>query len=218
MHEVSKQWREIRHVELCCDMLGVVWQQVQSLSSFTSTVIGTAVRIPCEVLKQRLQAGLYNSVGEAIVGTYQRDGMRGFFRGTGVTLCREVPFYVAGMSIYEEAKKVVQKVLNRELQPWETIAIGGLSGGLAAIATTPFDVMKTRTMTAAPGMPSTMGSIMVAIVKDEGLLALFKGAIPRFFWIAPLGAMNFAGYELAKRAMEDKEKEAQGVGEPAKSR
>jgi hypothetical protein len=83
-----------------------IWQQVQSLSSFTSTVIGTAVRIPCEVLKQRLQAGLYNSVGEAIVGTYQRDGMKGFFRGTGVTLCREVPFYVAGMSIYEEAKKV----------------------------------------------------------------------------------------------------------------
>lgn len=49
------------------------------------------------------------------------------------------------------------------------------------MATTPFDVMKTRTMTAAPGMPSTMGTIMVAIVKEEGLLALFKGAIPRVF-------------------------------------
>lgn len=80
--------------------------KVQSLSSFTSTVIGTAVRIPCEVLKQRLQAGLYHNVGEAIVATYQQDGLRGFFRGTGVTLCREVPFYVAGMGIYEEAKKV----------------------------------------------------------------------------------------------------------------
>jgi hypothetical protein len=112
--------------------------------------------------------------------------------------------------------QVVQKVLERELQPWETIAIGGLSGGLAAIATTPFDVMKTRTMTA--GMPHTMGTIMVAIVRDEGLLALFKGAIPRFFWIAPLGAMNFAGYELAKRAMEDKEKEVQAVGDQEKSR
>lgn len=103
--------------------------------------------------------------------------------------------------------QVVQQVLDRELAPWETIAIGGLSGGLAAVATTPFDVMKTRTMTAGPGMPSTMGAIMVAIVQQEGLLALFKGALPRFFWIAPLGAMNFAGYELAKRAMEEKNKE-----------
>uniref|UniRef100_A0A0D9XVX0 EF-hand domain-containing protein n=1 Tax=Leersia perrieri TaxID=77586 RepID=A0A0D9XVX0_9ORYZ len=41
--------------------------QVQSLSSFCSTILGTAVRIPCEVLKQRLQAGIFNNVGEAIV-------------------------------------------------------------------------------------------------------------------------------------------------------
>eukprot|EP00243_Klebsormidium_subtile_P014034 TRINITY_DN969_c0_g2_i1.p1 TRINITY_DN969_c0_g2~~TRINITY_DN969_c0_g2_i1.p1 ORF type:complete len:425 (-),score=90.37 TRINITY_DN969_c0_g2_i1:338-1462(-) len=37
-------------------------------------------------------------------------------------------------------------------------------------------------------------------------MALYKGALPRFFWIAPLGAMNFAGYELAKRAMEDQDR------------
>ncbi|KAJ7524726.1 hypothetical protein O6H91_17G018300 [Diphasiastrum complanatum] len=79
--------------------------QVQSIASFCSTVLGTAIRIPCEVLKQRLQAGLYQNVGEACIGTFQQDGLKGFFRGTGVTLCREVPFYVAGMGIYEEAKK-----------------------------------------------------------------------------------------------------------------
>lgn len=76
------------------------------MASFASTILGTAVRIPCEVLKQRLQAGLYDNVGQAIVGTWGKDGMRGFFRGTGATLCREVPFYVAGMCLYGEAKKV----------------------------------------------------------------------------------------------------------------
>lgn len=64
------------------------------------------MRIPCEVLKQRLQAGLFNNVGEAIVGTWHQDGLKGFFRGTGATLCREVPFYVAGMGLYAESKKV----------------------------------------------------------------------------------------------------------------
>jgi hypothetical protein len=58
------------------------------------------------VLKQRLQAGLFNNVGEALVGTWQQDGLKGFFRGTGATLCREVPFYVAGMGLYAESKKV----------------------------------------------------------------------------------------------------------------
>lgn len=64
------------------------------------------MRIPCEVLKQRLQAGIFDNVGEAIVGTWQQDGTKGFFRGTGATLCREVPFYVAGMGLYAESKKV----------------------------------------------------------------------------------------------------------------
>ncbi|XP_031257505.1 uncharacterized protein LOC116115495 [Pistacia vera] len=80
--------------------------QVQSISSLCSTFLGTAVRIPCEVLKQRLQAGIFNNVGEAIVGTWHQDGLKGFFRGTGATLFREVPFYVIGTGLYSESKKV----------------------------------------------------------------------------------------------------------------
>ncbi|GAV73479.1 Mito_carr domain-containing protein/EF_hand_4 domain-containing protein [Cephalotus follicularis] len=174
--------------------------QVQSISSFCSTFLGTGVRIPCEVLKQRLQAGLFDNVGEAIIGTWHQDGLKGFFRGTGATLCREVPFYVAGMGLYAESKKVVQQILGRELEPWETVAVGALSGGLAAVVTTPFDVMKTRMMTAR-GRSVPMSLVAFSILRREGPLGLFKGAIPRFFWIAPLGAMNFAGYELARKAM-----------------
>jgi hypothetical protein len=51
-----------------------------------------------------------------------------------------------------------------------------------------------------------MGATFMHILRNEGVMALYKGALPRFFWIAPLGAMNFAGYELAKRAMEDQDK------------
>nr|ACN26440.1 unknown [Zea mays] len=131
----------------------------------------------------------------------RQDGPKGFFRGTGATLCREVPFYVAGMCLYAEAKKAAQHVLRRDLEAWEIVAVGALSGGLAAIVTTPFDVMKTRMMTAPPGTPVSMQMIIFSILRNEGPLGLFKGAIPRFFWIAPLGAMNFAGYELAKKAM-----------------
>ncbi|CAI9090985.1 OLC1v1025894C1 [Oldenlandia corymbosa var. corymbosa] len=175
--------------------------QVQSVASFCSTFLGTAVRIPCEVLKQRLQAGLYENVGEAIVGTWNKDGLQGFFRGTGATLFREVPFYVAGMGLYAESKKFAQKLLCRELEPWETIAVGALSGGLTAVLTTPFDVIKTRMMT-AQGRNLSLKLVALSIVRHEGALGLFKGAVPRFFWIAPLGAMNFAGYELAKKAMD----------------
>ncbi|XVE75332.1 hypothetical protein DITRI_Ditri12bG0086000 [Diplodiscus trichospermus] len=182
--------------------------QIQSMASFCSTFLGTAVRIPCEVLKQRLQAGLFDNVGEALIGTWQQDGLKGFFRGTGATLCREVPFYVAGMGLYAESKKLAQQLLRRELEPWETIAVGALSGGLAAVVTTPFDVMKTRMMTAPGGRPISMSMVAFSVLRHEGPLGLFKGAVPRFFWIAPLGAMNFAGYELARKAMDKNEEVA----------
>jgi hypothetical protein len=88
------------------------------------------------------------------------------------------------------------------------VAVGAISGGLAAVITTPFDVMKTRMMTAPPGTPVSMQIILFSILRNEGPLGLFKGAIPRFFWVAPLGAMNFAGYELAKKAMIKEESES----------
>ena len=100
--------------------------------------------------------------------------------------------------------KLVQHLLRRELEPWETILVGALSGGLAAVTTTPFDVMKTRMMT-AQGRNVSMTVVAFSILRHEGPLGLFKGAVPRFFWIAPLGAMNFAGYELARKAMDKNE-------------
>ncbi|XP_043701736.1 mitochondrial substrate carrier family protein C-like [Telopea speciosissima] len=189
--------------------------QVQSVASFCSTILGTAVRIPCEVLKQRLQAGIFDNVGEAVIGTLRQDGLKGFFRGTGATLFREVPFYVAGMGLYAESKKAAQQLLKRDLEPWETIVVGALSGGVAAVVTTPFDVMKTRMMTAPQGLPVSMSMVAFSILHQEGPLGLFKGAVPRFFWIAPLGAMNFAGYELARKAM-DKNEEGTGDQLPQK--
>lgn len=38
--------------------------------------------------------------------------------------------------------------------------------------------------------------MQASIVQKEGIGALFKGALPRAIWTAPLGAMNFAGSHL----------------------
>ncbi|CAI5990942.1 unnamed protein product [Closterium sp. NIES-65] len=180
--------------------------QVQPVASLCSTVLGTALRIPCEVLKQQLQAGLYSSTGAALRATLKEGGVKGLFRGTTATLCREVPFYVFGMLIYLQVKRVTRHVLRRELAPWETLLLGGFSGGMAAIAITPFDVIKTRMMTSPPGAAAAgMLTVGANLLATEGVGALYKGWLPRFFWIAPLGAMNFAGlagYELVKEAID----------------
>ncbi|KAG2308346.1 hypothetical protein Bca52824_028094 [Brassica carinata] len=179
---------------------GLLDIQVQPIASFLGTVLGTTLRIPCEVLKQRLQANQFDNIVEATLSTWRQDGLKGLFRGTGVTLLREVPFYVAGMGLYTQSKKLVERRLGRVLEPWEAIAVGALSGGFTAVMTTPFDVIKTRMMTAPHGVDLSMWMAAYSIMTNEGFLAFYKGAVPRFFWTAPLGALNLAGYELLQKA------------------
>ncbi|KAI4339236.1 hypothetical protein MLD38_024198 [Melastoma candidum] len=47
-------------------------------------------------------------------------------------------------------------------------------------------------------------------------LGLFKGAVPRFFLIVPLGAMNFTGYELSRKVLMNKNQEVASERPPRK--
>ena len=83
------------------------------------------------------------------------DGTRGFFRGAGALLSREVPFYVFGMVLYEQYKRAATGefygLRPRKLSNVECIALGALAGASASLLTTPADVLKSRLMTAAAG-------------------------------------------------------------------
>ena len=175
--------------------------QIQGFGSGLGTLVGTSVRIPCEVLKQRLQTGQHANAIEAFKAV-TKDGPRGLFAGTAATMSREVPFYVIGMVTYEKLKQAAAAMKRKDLTAWETIGLGGLSGAIAAAATTPADVLKTRAMTGASPAGEAIWITVKNIMAKEGPGALMKGCFPRMLWIAPLGAMNFAGYELAKRAMQ----------------
>ncbi len=123
-------------------------QQAQGLASALGTFVGTSIRIPCEMMKQRLQVGRQQNVVEAFRAAINGpEGARGLFRGTAATLSREVPFYTLGMTFYMQLKKMATCERD-ELAPLQTIALGAASGAMAAILTTPGDVMKTRIMTA----------------------------------------------------------------------
>ena len=106
-----------------------------------------------------------------------------------------------GMTAYEQFKVLARSVKGKELSSHEFIAIGGAAGAVGSLCTTPFDVLKTRAMTGRSPVGEAMLVTIKNILATEGPKALFKGALFRIAWIAPLGAMNFAGYELAKRAM-----------------
>jgi hypothetical protein len=90
----TRRYREHRHCRptppVCFSGKGVGLAS-QGLASGVGTLLGTCVRIPHEVLKQRLQCGQYTNVNAALMGTLKSEGVPGLFRGSFATLGREVP-------------------------------------------------------------------------------------------------------------------------------
>ena len=112
-------------------------------------IAACAVRVPTEVVKQRAQAGHFASSWQALrhilVG---RSVWAELYRGWGVTVMREIPFTVIQFPLWEGMKAWRARQKGRRANAGESAIAGSISGAVAAAATTPLDVLKTRLMLA----------------------------------------------------------------------
>lgn len=170
------------------------------------------VRVPTEVVKQRMQAGMHSSITEAVVNIIKHDGgFPGMFKGFGITLMREIPFAFIQFPLYEFGKSCISHFAGgRDTHAYEGAVCGSLSGAFAAAATTPLDVLKTRLMLGvdAAGVPYTSLTDTFrrvraegAATSNQGLLSQYKvffaGVQPRVMWIGIGGFVFFGAYEQA---------------------
>jgi len=176
-------------------------------------VAACLVRVPTEVVKQRMQAGLHGSIGAAVSATLKAQGAFGLYQGFGITIMREIPFSLIQFPLYEAMKaKLRDWRKGQEPHAHESAICGSLSGGLAAGLTTPLDVLKTRLMLGADaqGKPYTGALNTLKRVVQEGRTGaatggrtatqlLFAGVEPRVMWISIGGFVFFGAYEAAKK-------------------
>lgn len=88
---------------------------------------------------------------------------------------------------------------------------GAVSGTTAALATSPFDVLKTRrqalVMSGAVGTSASgsqavgMASVLKEIIAREGVSALYAGIMPRIVKIAPACGIMIACFEVRPYAL-----------------
>lgn len=164
----------------------------------------SVVRVPFEVVKQRVQAGVDVSGGAALASVLKTQGPRGLYRGWGALALRDLPFDIIEFPLYEWFKAEWARIKGSEPAPWEGALCGSVAGGIAAGVTTPLDVVKTRLMTQSPGQYSGIAGCLKTVVKEEGVGALFAGAVPRMSSIAFGGAIFFGAYETAKAVISDR--------------
>ncbi|GFR47022.1 hypothetical protein Agub_g8707, partial [Astrephomene gubernaculifera] len=158
------------------------------------------IRVPTEVVKQRLQTGEFKGAVTAVRTILTREGLRGLYAGYGAFMLRDLPFDAIEFVAYEQIKKAYGAAVRRELNPGETSLIGAFAGGFTGVITTPLDVLKTRLMTqGASGRYKNLLDATVTIARTEGLSAFMSGWQPRLMWISLGGFVFFPVLEAAKK-------------------
>jgi solute carrier family 25 (mitochondrial S-adenosylmethionine transporter), member 26 len=172
--------------------------------------VACLVRVPTEVIKAKMQtATIHLSLSDTIkVVLAEKHGggplsglTGGLYRGYGITLFREIPFAVIQFPLYEWLKSTWKERQESQCTPLQAAACGSGSGAVAAAATTPLDVLKTRHMIGYDHNGRAYKGIVDVFrstIQADGSLALWKGIQPRVMWITIGGFVFFGSYEQAK--------------------
>ncbi|CAK7274824.1 S-adenosylmethionine transporter [Sporothrix epigloea] len=170
------------------------------LAASLGEIAACSVRVPTEVVKQRAQAGQYASSAQALAAILRGPSVskifRNLYRGWGATVMREVPFTVVQFPLWETMKewRRASKGKGQDVSALESAAFGSLAGGIAAAATTPLDVLKTRIMlSTAERQP--LVPLVRTILAEQGPKAFFAGLGPRVTWISIGGAIFLGSYQ-----------------------
>lgn len=119
---------------------------VHMAAAIVGEVVESVVRVPTELVKQRMQAGRHASSPAAVRDIVAASGVRGLFRGYASTLARDIPFALIQFPLYESLRQSYAERARRQPTAVEAALAGSAAGAVAAAITTPLDVAKTRIM------------------------------------------------------------------------
>ncbi|KAK6929410.1 Mitochondrial substrate/solute carrier [Dillenia turbinata] len=134
------------------------------------------------------------------------EGFRAFWKGNFVTIVHRLPYSSISFYSYERYKNLCQLVLgmeghegNRSAELFTRFTGGGLAGITAASATYPLDLVRTRLAAQRNvlyyrGISHALGTI----VKEEGVMGLYRGLGATLMGVGPNLAINFTVYETLR--------------------
>ncbi|KAL9437859.1 hypothetical protein AB3S75_023683 [Citrus x aurantiifolia] len=187
-------------------LLQIFPENLSAAAHLTAGAIGgfaaSLVRVPTEVVKQRLQTGQYASAPDAVRLIASKEGFKGLYAGYGSFLLRDLPFDAIQFCIYEQLRIGYKAAARRDLNDPENAIIGAFAGALTGAITTPLDVIKTRLMVqGSANQYKGIFDCVQTIVREEGPPALLKGIGPRVMWIGIGGSIFFGVLESTKRML-----------------
>ncbi|KAL4962966.1 carnitine:acyl carnitine antiporter [Aspergillus stella-maris] len=101
--------------------------------------------------------------------------------------------------VQETLKNVETKAISQTAAQLRSFAAGGAGGVCAVVVGHPFDLVKVRMQTAAPGLYSGAMDVVRKTIAREGLVrGLYAGVSAPLVGVTPMFAVSFWGYDLGK--------------------
>eukprot|EP01133_Synstelium_polycarpum_P015325 gene15325-18155_t len=178
---------------------------VPLIAGSLARVVSATVTSPFELIRTNSQGIVKKNLHfvPMIRDIVNNVGVAGLWRGFSPTLIRDVPFSALYWAGYETFKMQSTFYIN--------FVSGALSGSIAAILTTPIDVIKTRIQMTVQQPNSTTGPNANTattssspifhtrhIYRTEGWAGFTKGMVPRVAKISPACAIMVSTYEWVK--------------------
>ncbi|XP_051951642.1 solute carrier family 25 member 47-A-like [Xyrauchen texanus] len=168
---------------------------------------GVAVGYPLDTVKVRIQTQKqFTGIWQCFVTTIKREGLHGFFKGMAVPVTTLSMTSSVVFGTYRNCLQCFSQIHgpgapNTALD----IFLAGLAGGVAQVSVmSPGDIVKIRLQCQTEHQrcgfnspkPKYSGPIhcLLTIAKEEGILGLYKGALPLAFRDGPSFATYFLTY------------------------
>ncbi|KAL7734857.1 hypothetical protein ACLKA6_011136 [Drosophila palustris] len=192
-----------------------VWSNI--ICAAGAGAVSSAIANPTDVLKVRMQVHGKGTDQMGLIGCfreiYKYEGVRGLWRGVGPTAQRAVVIASVELPVYDFCKLQLMSAFG------DHVANHFISSFIAslgsAVASTPIDVIRTRLMNqrhvtmlnggmataTASAQKFYSGSLDCAVqtIRNEGILALYKGFIPTWVRMGPWNIIFFITYEQLKK-------------------
>uniref|UniRef100_A0ACD5TV85 Uncharacterized protein n=1 Tax=Avena sativa TaxID=4498 RepID=A0ACD5TV85_AVESA len=180
----------------------------------SAAVAAQVVWTPVDVISQRLMvqtsatACRYAGGADAFRKILAADGVRGLYRGFGLSIITYAPSNAVWWASYAMAQRFAWRVVgaDRSESYPALMAVQGASaavaGGAAALVTMPLDTVKTRLQvmeTDGVAARPTLGSTMRGLLKEGGWAACYRGLGPRWGSMSLSAATMVTTYEVLKR-------------------
>lgn len=172
------------------------------LASALSGAISRCVVHPLDTLRARLMVATakQESLLSAARGIVSTDGLRGLYRGFGISVVMQAPAVATYLSTYDWSKPRTAQITGLSQQhPVVHLSSGLIAETVSAVFWVPMEVVKQRAQVRV-GKSAVTSSFAVAVdlMRYEGPRALFKGYALTVGVFGPYSMFYFVAYEHLK--------------------